>query len=222
MNRSVYSLVLMDRVVEEIDRLAYQNNTSRSALINKILAEYVSCITPEQRMLDIFAEMKKQIQEIEALQIMPMVSDLQLGLRSALQYRYNPIIHYSVVLYRRMQPYFGELRISSRTQSKPLMDALSSFFHIWVAVEEKYIADHFDGDHIPCQIGPGKFTRELLFPKEVSNLTNEMLADAISRYIQTFDAALKSFFTNDENDEIAIRKTEQMYYENMEEQEFVI
>ena len=32
MNRSVYSLVLSDDVVEAVDRLAYQQNTSRSAL----------------------------------------------------------------------------------------------------------------------------------------------------------------------------------------------
>ena len=39
MNRSVYSLVLSDDVVEAVDRPGYQQkNTSRSALINQILA----------------------------------------------------------------------------------------------------------------------------------------------------------------------------------------
>ena len=40
MNKSVYSLVLMDDVVEQIDRVAYEMNTSRSNMINQILAEY--------------------------------------------------------------------------------------------------------------------------------------------------------------------------------------
>ena len=53
MNRSVYSLVLSDDVVEAVDRLAYQQNTSRSALINQILAEAVSFVTPEMRMREI-------------------------------------------------------------------------------------------------------------------------------------------------------------------------
>jgi len=41
MAKSVYSLVLRDEVVAEIDRLAYRMNTNRSNMINQILAEYV-------------------------------------------------------------------------------------------------------------------------------------------------------------------------------------
>ena len=44
MKKSVYSLVLMDDVVDAIDKLAYSMNTSRSNLINQILAEKVSYI----------------------------------------------------------------------------------------------------------------------------------------------------------------------------------
>ena len=47
MKKSVYSLVLMDDVVEAIDELAYSMNTSRSNLINQILAARVSLLTPE-------------------------------------------------------------------------------------------------------------------------------------------------------------------------------
>ena len=39
MAKSVYSLVLRDEVVAEIDRLAYRMNTNRSNMINQILAE---------------------------------------------------------------------------------------------------------------------------------------------------------------------------------------
>ena len=54
MNKSVYSLVLMDNVVGEVDKLAYEMGTSRSNLINQILAEYVRYTTPEMRMHAIF------------------------------------------------------------------------------------------------------------------------------------------------------------------------
>ena len=54
MSKSVYSLVLRDEIVEKLDRLAYSRNTNRSSLINQILAEYVSYVTPEKRMRDIF------------------------------------------------------------------------------------------------------------------------------------------------------------------------
>ena len=54
MSKSVYSLVLSDDVVAQIDRAAYALGTSRSNLINQVLAEYVSLITPEKRRKDIF------------------------------------------------------------------------------------------------------------------------------------------------------------------------
>ena len=59
MSRSVYSLVLSDDVIRAVDRAAYAMNTSRSNLINQILAEYVSYTTPEKRMKDIFPQKKR-------------------------------------------------------------------------------------------------------------------------------------------------------------------
>ena len=41
MKKSVYSIVLADDVVEAIDEMAYSLGTSRSNLINQILAERV-------------------------------------------------------------------------------------------------------------------------------------------------------------------------------------
>ena len=55
MSKSVYSVVLMDDVVDAVDRLAYEAGTNRSNMINRILAEYVQLATPEQRMQDIFS-----------------------------------------------------------------------------------------------------------------------------------------------------------------------
>ena len=54
LQKSLYSLMLMDDVVREIDRLALQQNTNRSNFINQILAEYVSLMTPEKRIGNIF------------------------------------------------------------------------------------------------------------------------------------------------------------------------
>ncbi len=46
MSKSVYSVVLMDDVVDAVDRLAYEAGTNRSNMINRILAEYVQLATP--------------------------------------------------------------------------------------------------------------------------------------------------------------------------------
>ena len=45
--KSMYSIMLMDSVVEAVDRAAYLNGTNRSNLINQILAEHLGVETPE-------------------------------------------------------------------------------------------------------------------------------------------------------------------------------
>ena len=54
MQKSIYSLVLMDDVIAAVDKEAYRLNTSRSNLINQILAEHLACVTPEMKMQEIF------------------------------------------------------------------------------------------------------------------------------------------------------------------------
>ena len=70
MKKSVYSLVLNDRVVEELDQLAYRQGTSRSALINRILADYVSYQTPEMRLRQVLDSAVSALDTVDALQLM--------------------------------------------------------------------------------------------------------------------------------------------------------
>ena len=54
MKKTLYSLMLSDDVVREIDILAHRMGTNRSNLVNSILANHVSMMTPEQQINDIF------------------------------------------------------------------------------------------------------------------------------------------------------------------------
>lgn len=128
MNKSVYSLVLMDNVVSEVDKMAYEMGTSRSNLINQILAEYVRYTTPEMRMRAVFEEMERLMQGVDSFQIQPQPSDAMLTIRSALRYKYKPTIRYSVELYRSSRGRtVGALKVAFRTQSQPLIEMLTSF-----------------------------------------------------------------------------------------------
>ena len=129
MKKSVYSLVLMDEVVEAIDRMAYAMNTSRSILINQVLADYASCVTPESRMKDIFSRVEELMQGVDTFQVQLQPSDAMLSIRSALRYKYRPTIRYSVELYRDARQVVGELRVTSRSQSQALLEVLDGFFH---------------------------------------------------------------------------------------------
>ena len=59
MKKTLYSLMLNEEVVREIDRMAHRMGTNRSALINQILADYTSVVTPERRIENIFHEIKQ-------------------------------------------------------------------------------------------------------------------------------------------------------------------
>ena len=61
MKKTVYSLVLSEDVIEAVDRMAYSRGTSRSNLINQILAEAVGYVTPERRMAEILQTLSAQM-----------------------------------------------------------------------------------------------------------------------------------------------------------------
>lgn len=58
MQKNLYSLILSENVVAAVDRLAHSMNTNRSNMVNQILAEYVSYVTPEKRMRQIFQRLE--------------------------------------------------------------------------------------------------------------------------------------------------------------------
>ena len=55
MKKTLYSLMLNEEVVREVDALAHRMGTNRSNLINQILAEYVNYTTPERRINDVLS-----------------------------------------------------------------------------------------------------------------------------------------------------------------------
>ena len=112
---SVYSLVLADDVVEAIDRMAYSMNTSRSNLINQILAERVQLLTPEKRMREIFAKIEQLMDS--RIQTLNQPSDAMMSIKSPLRYKYKPTIRYSIELSRDFHGKVGRLKVSFRTQN---------------------------------------------------------------------------------------------------------
>jgi hypothetical protein len=194
MDRSVYSLVLLDDVVDAVDKMAYERNTNRSNLINQILAEYLSCPTPEMRIKDIFDYVEQTMTGIEHFQMRFQSSDKMVSIRSALKYRYNPTIRYVLELYRVCEPTVGELRVSLRTQSLPLITVLTEFFEFWAKLENKYIGFRFPSGKVFCQIESGRYVRQFLSPNEDELCTSEAIANAISEYIRVFDICLKQYF----------------------------
>ncbi|MBQ8903368.1 MAG: hypothetical protein IJY73_03600, partial [Oscillospiraceae bacterium] len=200
--------------IEVIDRLAYSKGTSRSALINEILAEAVSYTTPEKRMNDIFGAIETLMGN-SSFQIQPQPSDAMLSIRSALKYKYKPVIRYSLELYRSFDKTIGQLRVSFRTQSETLKSDLTEFLKLWAELENKYIVRFFP-EGISYAIDDGKFTRTFRLPEAIEHRSNDEIAKAISEYIKMFDEILKIYFANIENRRLAAKLSVDRYYEYLE------
>lgn len=214
LSKSVYSLVLMDEVVEAVDRLAYERHTSRSGLINRILADYLSCPTPESRIRDIFGCMEQMFSNLDNFQFREQPSESMVTIRSAMHYRYRPTARYLLELYRDPGPYLGELRVSFRTQSDGLLEISEGFFRFWKQLEGKAVSGYFPNRKIPCSAEPGRYTRRLLRPKSDGSMASETLAEAILGYIRLFDASMKEYFGTD-NPADTRRKIEENYIDRL-------
>ena len=202
-NKSVYSLVLMDDVVAEVDRLAYQMNTSRSNMINQILAEYVSYMTPEKRMREVFDRAINMLTGSGTFQLMLQPSDSTMSLRSALAYKYNPSVRYSVELYRDQQGAAGELKLLLRSQNNSLILYMNQFFKLWTRLEQAYVGE------TNYQIESGRYTRVLRLPKEAKS--NEQMGEILAEYIQVLDECMKIFFELLDQPQAAAQRIETRY-----------
>ena len=196
MSKSVYSLVLTDQVVEAIDALAYTMGTSRSALIDRILASHVSYTTPEMRISGIFDSVSRLMAQRSGFIVQAMqAGDQMMSIRSSLKYKYKPTLRYSLQLLRSSEKTEGELKVSFRTQSSELIAHMENFLHLWAALENKYIVNSLP-DGIRYLIEDGRFTRSFTLPDSYKDKTDEEIAAAITSYIHMFDDVLKVYFAN--------------------------
>ena len=194
MKKSVYSLVLMDDVVDAIDRLACRKQLSRSALINQILAEHVALLTPEQRMKDIFCRLEELMNE--TFRIQPQQGSSMLSMRSALRFKYKPSIRYVVELFREADgDAIGRLKVSFRTQNADLIAALDSFFRLISEVERQRL-DGLSPAGCGYHISDGRYIREIHLPSGPGFSKPEAIGGAIASYIRLLDSLLKLYFDN--------------------------
>lgn len=188
MKKSVYSLVLMDDVIKAVDEQAYRLGTSRSNLINQILAESLSCVTPEMRMRSIFESVAELISS--SFRIQQQRSTSLMTLKTALEYKYRPTISYRVELERAPDEYLGTLKVSIRTQNSALTDMLCSFFTYRARLESAYLTS-IGIDCYSYKLESGCFVRRLI---NSGTLTDEQAGEAIGEYIRDLDRSIKVFF----------------------------
>ena len=195
MKKNLYSLTLSDDVVREVDALAHRMGTNRSALVNQILAEYVSVPTPERRWNDIFEAIEELMTPTRELVPFFAPGSSTISLKSSLSYKYRPTVKYEVDLSNGDAQTMGTLNVVFRTQSAELIAALTDFFRLRARIENACLAPALGGT-IACSLYDGRFVRPLAMPRGHAR-SAEDIAGAISAYVQLFDRLLKGYLSGD-------------------------
>lgn len=190
MKKNLYSLMLSEEVVREVDALAHRMGTNRSALINQILAEYVNYTTPERRINDILSAVEQLMQPSRELVPFFAPNSYSMSLKSSLEFKYRPTVKYEVELYKGGGDGIGTLSVLFRTQSQPLITSMTEFFRLWKSIEDAHLYP-VTGARIEYALYDGKFVRALAAPDR--DCTSEQLASAISEYITLFDKLMKGW-----------------------------
>lgn len=193
MKKNLYSLMLSDDVVREVDALAHRLGMNRSALVNRILAEYVSVPTQERRIHDIFEAIEALVSPSRELVPFFAPNSPTMSLKSSLAYKYRPTVKYEVDLGGNGEGTMGTLNVVFRTQSADLIAALTEFFRLWARIEDACLAPLL-GDSIACALYDGRFVRPLAVPRGRARSAQD-IAGAISAYVQLFDRLLKGYLS---------------------------
>lgn len=189
MKKTLYSLMLSDDVVREIDILAHRMGTNRSNLVNMILAEHVSLRTPEQQINDIFKALNELMSPSRELVPFFEPNMPTMSLKSCLEYKYRPTVRYEVELYGASRNgAIGSLSVIFRTQSASLIEAMTMFFRLWCRLEERWFEPY--GGRREYALYEGKFQRTI---GASHDMTSDELAKGISDYIKLFDGLMKRY-----------------------------
>ena len=216
MKKTLYSLMLSDEVVAEVDRLAHRLGTNRSNLINQILAEHVDLVTPERRINDIFSAMESLMTPSRELVPFFAPNALTMSLKSSLEYKYRPTVKYEVELYRGDSDSLGELTVVFRTQSAALIRSMTEFFRIWKSIEDAHLRPVMGQNAPDYALYEGKFIRSIAIPTR--DCSSQELANVISEYIKLFDTMMKGYLAGKLN----ARDIEACYYSQLRRAEILI
>ena len=206
MTKSLYSLMLMDELVEKVDELAARQGTNRSNLVNQILAGYLSVTTPEMRIGSVFRQIESLMNE-EMGGIVPFVNPHQLtmSMKSSLAYKYRPTLKYELELFRRPAGALGRLSVIFRSQSAALISAMDSFFRLWISLEDRYLSAAYERgllERPEYLLYEGRFSRTVAPPRD-RDYDSEQLAREINDYINMFDRLLKEYLAQPDDPQAA-------------------
>ena len=193
MKKTLYSLMLDDDVVREVDALAHRRGVSRSGLINEILADYVEVMTPERWINDVFQSVEQLLSASRELVPFVVPNAMSMSVKSSLAYKYRPTVKYEVEFHRPDNTGSGSLSVVFRTQSSALIQAMTRFFRLWKQTEDNWFARRGEPPR-QYALYDGRFVRSIVVDRPE---TGDDAARAIVDYVQNFDQLMKAYLADE-------------------------
>ncbi len=184
--KSVYSLVLSDEVISQVDKMAFKEGVSRSQYINDILATAVGIDTEKKLIQDIFDQINIFADEMSNFRVQ-RGSQTGLDFLSSLNYKYSPKVTYSVALYED-NGLKGDLKITLRTTNPLLLEITTCFFNDFMAIEKTYNLQS------SYSVVGGKLIRKLNFKNNMD--ISKQITDYVSHLDKLFNEYIESYGEN--------------------------
>jgi hypothetical protein len=165
-------------------------------MINRILAEYLSFETPEQRTKNIYETIIAYFEKTGAFQKFAQQQANSLTICSALSFKYNPTVNYRVKVYKLYNDIVGEIKLCFRTQNKQLVHHLSNFYEMWIDIEESNPYTNKECENAVSVAEDGKLTKYIAADGEDADLK---LSLNIAAYIEMTHTALNVFINERNN-----------------------
>lgn len=191
MKKSVYSLMLFDEIVEQIDQLAEKENSNRSQLINDILAQYLGLTTPEQKIQKILENLDENLKD--ELDVNQITKNTSIHFNKNIEFKYKPRIKYIYEFIGTGDKKFAVLKISSRSKSKVLDELFNEFFKKLSELEQK------NSYHLgikPEDEKKFKFVREFRIESSITRDIDE-ITNFLSNYLKMLNEAMNIFFSEE-------------------------
>lgn len=223
MKKSIYSLVLLDDVVEAVDQLAYRKNTNRSQLINDLLAERLGLLTPRQQVMHVMERISDMVGN-EQIQVKSKNDYGSLQFGTFIKYKYKPSIRYSFEFnVSNEHERYAVLKIQSRSKSEELNKHLDRFFSAMCYIDQKrfpeiYQREIINKTHVNSN---NRFSREFLRGIPLDKVDDEAVAEYLSCYLLMMDHALNYYFGHYDHDNV-FQQMDKIYCHHLGELELFI
>lgn len=211
MANKMYSLMLMEEVVREIDRLAYEKRTNRSSLINEILAERVGFKTETALLKSYKDTLLSYMDTQSAWQRTSHDTDQSIQVRTFLPYKYNPSIVYRLDFEEIDGRKMTAIRLFSRSSATLFIENLNTFFRKINQAELEYLKKMGVYKYINASDEKNELYFVRYLPTDWTEEKNHREdAEKIFHYLRGIDEALKSYFDELFEEEVLKQIVEQV------------